>query len=81
MDMNTLQEALKALYGSFGGNLDAVRDIEDISAIIRTMAGLGIGEKLAGAVEFPEVPESDGTYVLTCTVADGAATFSFESAE
>lgn len=31
--------------------------------------------------ELPASPEEDGTYVLTCTVDDGEATLSWESAE
>ena len=80
MDMNTLQDALKELYGSFGGSLDNVRGLQDIVAIIRAMASLGIGDTITGQA-YPEIPDTDGTYVLTCTVADGAATLSFESAE
>ena len=29
----------------------------------------------------PTVPTDDGTYVLTCTVSSGTATFSWDSAE
>lgn len=29
---------------------------------------------------FPELPEEDGVYVLTVTMADGEATYSWESA-
>ena len=43
-------------------------------------------EQLGGAIEDAQVmlaaediPEDDGTYVLTCTVTDGEATFSWES--
>ena len=31
------------------------------------------------ADELPDAPTTDGTYVLTCTVADGSATFTWES--
>ena len=32
------------------------------------------------ASPFPELPEEDGAYVLTVTIADGEATYSWESA-
>ena len=35
----------------------------------------------APSAELPTAPTTDGAYVLTCTVADGAATLSWESAE
>lgn len=76
-----IQNALKEIYGSLGGNLDNVRDVEDIAAILHQIALLGIGDSLKAAAELPEAPESDGTYLLTCTVEDGEATLSYESGE
>ena len=37
--------------------------------------------KAAPSAELPTAPTTDGAYVLTCTVADGTATLSWESAE
>ena len=78
-----LQSALKEIYGSLGGNLDNVRDLDDIAAILHEIALLGIGDALSAAAvkELPEAPESDGTYLLTCTVDEGAATLSYEAQE
>lgn len=45
-------------------------------------------EEFGGAIEdaqimlaADDIPEDDGAYVLTCTVADGVATFSWESTD
>ena len=76
-----IQNALKEIYGSLGGNLDNVRDLDDIAAILHEIALLGVGDSLKAAAELPEAPESDGTYLLTCTVDDGKATLSYEAAE
>ena len=37
--------------------------------------------KAAPVVELPTMPTTDGSYVLTCTVASGTATLSWEAAE
>lgn len=76
-----LQSALKEIYGSLGGNLDNVRDLDDIAAILHEIALLGIGDSLKAAAELPTAPTDDGTYLLTCTVDEGAATLSYEAQE
>ena len=77
--MDTLQSALKALYYSFGGNADNVRDTDDVNEIIFAIAALGVGAKLSAAVELPELPDDDGTYTLQVVIDEGAATFSWEA--
>lgn len=64
--MDTIQEALKALYYSLGGNADNVRKTDDVNVIIAAIGALGIGASLAAASipELPAVPEEDGTYAL-----------------
>ena len=78
--MDTIQEALKALYYSLGGNADNVRKTDDVNVIIAAIGALGIGASLAAASipELPAVPEEDGTYSLQLTIADGEATYTWE---
>lgn len=79
--METLQAALKAIYGMLGGNLDNVRSLTDIDAILGKISGLGVGDALKAAKELPAAPSDDGTYNLTVTVADGEATYTWEAVE
>lgn len=81
MDMKTLQDALKELFYSLGGDAGAVRGVEDINAIILAVASLAIGDKISAAVELPALPDDDGTYSLQLVMSDGAATFTWEAAE
>lgn len=81
MDMKTLQDALKELFYSLGGDADVVRGVEDINAIILAVASLAIGDKISAAVELPALPDDDGTYSLQLVMSDGAATFTWEAAE
>ena len=41
----------------------------------------GVPVWAASGVPAPELPEEDGAYVLTVTIADGEATYSWESGE
>ena len=77
--MDTLQNALKALYYSLGGNADNVRDVDDINGLILAISGLDIADKIKAAVELPALPDDDGTYTLQVVIDDGAATFSWEA--
>ena len=79
--IDTLQEALKALYISLGGNADNVRNEDDINRLLDAISGLNIGTALAAAKELPELPESDGTYSLQLVMDDGAATMTWEAVE
>lgn len=81
MDTETIQAQLKELFYSLGGDADAVRGMTDPGDIINAISALGIGAKLAAAVELPALPEDDGTYSLQLVMDDGAATFSWEAAE
>ena len=76
---DTIQDALKALYYSFGGNAENVRDTDDITAILMAISALAVGDKLAAAVELPAAPTADGTYSLQVVIDDGAATYSWEA--
>lgn len=73
------------LLGVSGGKWAAVAAPVELPAVSGTDNGklLGVTEGAWGAVtapvELPTAPTTDGTYVLTATVADGAATLSWES--
>lgn len=77
--METLQIALKALYGSLGGNYADVDTISDINDLILAIANLDIGEAVAKTGAIPAAPDDDGEYVLTATVTDGVAAYTWES--
>lgn len=78
--MDTLQSVLKDLYCAFGGDRANVNALEDIDAILSEIVKLDIGAKINAAVELPELPDDDGAYVLTATIDEGAATYSWEAA-
>ena len=80
--MDTIQNALKELYYSLGGDAADVRNTEDVNVIIDAISALGLGAQLAAASvkELPELPESDGTYTLQLVMDDGAATLTWEAA-
>lgn len=80
--MDTLQSVLKDLYCAFGGDRANVNTLEDIDAILAKIASLGIGDALKQALtpELPTLPDDDGTYVLTVTIDEGVATYSWEAA-
>lgn len=44
---DTIQNALKRLFCSIGGNADNVRNKDDINAILDEMTALNIGEKIS----------------------------------
>ena len=79
----TLQDVLKELYYSLGGNADNVRDTDDVNVILAAIADLGIGSDLSAASvkELPTVPDDDGTYSLQLVMADGEATLTWEAVE
>lgn len=79
--MKTLQDALKALYYSLGGNANNVRETDDLITIINAIAALNIAKEIKTAVELPDLPDDDGTYTLQVVIDDGAATFSWEAVE
>lgn len=79
--IDTLQVALKGIYCSLGGNMDNVRDENDINRLLDAIGGLNIGTALAAAKELPALPESDGTYSLQLVLDDGAATMTWEAVE
>lgn len=46
---DTIQNALKRLFCSIGGNADNVRNKDDINAILDEMTALNIGKEISGA--------------------------------
>lgn len=66
----TIQDALKELFYSLGGNADAVRDTDQETVIIHEIAKLGLGAVLKAAAELPVVSGEDDGKLLT--VVDGA---------
>ena len=79
--MDTIQKSLAAIYSMLGGNLDEIRNKKTVDELLTAISTLGIGDALKAAAELPTLPEDDGTYTLTCTVDEGAATLTWESAE
>ena len=77
----TIQESLKQLYYSLGGNADNVRDTDDVNAILAAISALMLGQAIAKAAELPALPEDDGTYSLQLVMDEGAATLTWEAAE
>ena len=71
--MNLLQNALKELYFSLGGDVAAVRDMEDLNAIILEIAKLNLGASIAAAAELPAVTSDDNNKVLTVSAGKWAA--------
>lgn len=63
--VNTIQDALKELFYSLGGNAAAVRDTDDTLEIIGQIAALNLGKTLAAAKELPTVGSSSNGKVLT----------------
>ena len=81
MDLITIQNALKNLYLSLGGDAVAVRDTDGVNTIIDAITGLKLGAEISGGKELPALPETDGTYTLQLVMDDGAATLTWEAAE
>lgn len=75
----TLQDCLKKIYYSLGGDPMDVLLENDINRLLLAIAALKVGAAIQTAQELPAAPEDDGAYVLTVTVADGGATYSWES--
>jgi hypothetical protein len=66
MITDTIQNALKRLFCSIGGNADNVRNKDDINAILDEMSALALGEQIkeAGASTLPAVTNSDNGKIL-----------------
>lgn len=81
--MDTLQQALIALYGSLGGDSATLANPVSIVSLITEIAKLNLGAAIdaASVKELPPLPEDDGTYTLQVTIADGEATYSWEAVE
>lgn len=79
--MDTIQNALKALFYSLGGNAADVADVNDVNAIILKIAALPLLAEIKAAAELPALPDDDGTYALQLVMDDGAAAMTWEAAE
>ena len=79
MDLITIQNALKNLYLSLGGDAVTVRDTDDVNTIIDAITGLKLGAAITGGKELPAFPDEDGTYTMQLVMDDGAATFTWEA--
>lgn len=79
--MDTLQQALIALYGSLGGDSATIANPDSIVSLITEIAKLNLGAAIDAAAELPALPEDDGTYTLQVTIADGEATYTWEAVE
>ena len=77
--MDTIQDALKELYYSLGGDAADVRNTEDVNTILGAVSALALGAKILAAAELPAFPEDDGTYSLQLVMDDGAATLTWEA--
>lgn len=63
--IDSIQNALKELYISLGGDASAIRDENDVNDLIRTIAGLKLGEEIQSGGGLPEVTADDNGDVLT----------------
>lgn len=71
-----MKKIMDALGGSYAGIQTPVwRNEEELEVLARALAAV-----IPSTDILPEYPDTDGSYVLTCTVADGEATLSWESA-
>ena len=79
--MDTLQQALIALYGSLGGDSATLENPVSLVSLITEIAKLNLGAAIdaASVKELPTLPEEDGTYTLQVVIADGEATFAWET--
>lgn len=68
MDKN-IQEALKWIYASLGGDISALANVNDVTAILNAIADLDTVQKIKSATELPDVSDADDGDVLT--VVDG----------
>ena len=68
MDKN-IQEALKWIYASLGGDISALANVNDVTAILNAIADLDTVQKIKSATELPDVSDVDDGDVLT--VVDG----------
>ena len=72
-----MKRIMKALGGSYEGIQTPVwRHEEELAVLAKALATV-----IPAAYSLPDLPvgEEDGTYLLTCTVADGEATLSWEA--
>lgn len=69
MDKN-IQEALKWIYASLGGDISDLAAVDDITVILNAIAKLDTVQKIKSATELPSVTDDDDGDVLT--VVEGA---------
>ena len=66
----SIQEALKWIYASLGGDISDLAAVDDITAILNAIAKLDTVQKIKSATELPVVTGDDDGDVLT--VVEGA---------
>ena len=66
----SIQEALKWIYASLGGDISDLAAVDDITAILNAIAALDTVKKISGGSDLPAVTSDDNGDVLT--VVDGA---------
>ena len=71
---------MKKIMDALGGDYDGIqtpvwRNEEELAVIAGAMAPV-----IPSSDILPECPDTDGAYVLACTVTDGKAVLSWESA-
>lgn len=71
MDKN-IQEALKWIYASLGGDITDLAAVDDITAILNAIAALDTVQKISGAKELPVVSSDDNGDVLTVVEGEWA---------
>lgn len=71
MDKN-IQEALKWIYASLGGDITDLAAVDDITAILNAIAKLDTVQKIKSATELPAVSSTDNGDVLTVVEGEWA---------
>ena len=79
MTDKTLQDALKSLYYSLGGDADKVRGTDDLNAILAEISALGLGKKISdgGGGEKPDTGVVTIAAGLLARNVDGVITIDF----
>ena len=71
MDKN-IQEALKWIYASLGGDITDLAAVDDITVILNAIAKLDTVQKIKSATELPAVSSTDNGDVLTVVEGEWA---------
>lgn len=63
--LDTIQNALKRLFCSIGGNADKIRNKDDVNAILDEMTDLQLGERLNNMED--EIENANEPFIVTLT--------------